>query len=42
MRQVPWYKEKVLQDVSLGCLLILVIIRAIQFNISRTRVGLLS
>jgi hypothetical protein len=38
VKQVPWYKEKVLTDVSLGCLLILVVIRAIQYNISRTRV----
>ncbi|RWS23340.1 dymeclin-like protein [Leptotrombidium deliense] len=37
LKNVMWYKERTLSEVSLGGLTILVIIRTIQYNISRTR-----
>ncbi|XP_069369506.1 dymeclin isoform X1 [Paralichthys olivaceus] len=37
LKNVPWYTERSLTDISLGSLLILVVIRTIQFNMTRTR-----
>jgi hypothetical protein len=37
LKNVIWYQDRALSEVSLGGLIILVIIRAIQYNISRTR-----
>jgi len=37
MHTVPWYTDRVLHDVSLGDVIILVLIRTIQFNISQMR-----
>ncbi|XP_002128944.2 dymeclin [Ciona intestinalis] len=34
---VPWYTDRILSDISLGDLIILVVIRTIQFNMSRMR-----
>lgn len=37
VRNVPWYKERQLSEVTLGGLLILVVIRTIQYNMTRMR-----
>lgn len=37
LKSVPWYTERSLTEISLGSLLILVVIRTIQFNMTRTR-----
>ncbi|XP_060923740.1 dymeclin isoform X2 [Limanda limanda] len=37
LKSVSWYTERSLTDISLGSLLILVVIRTIQFNMTRTR-----
>lgn len=39
MKKVEWYTERALQDVSLGGLLILVVIRTIQYNMLKMRVS---
>ena len=36
LKNVFWYKDKNLMDISLGGLIVLVFLRTIQFNISRT------
>jgi len=36
LKNVTWYKDKNLMEISLGGLIILVFLRTIQFNISRT------
>lgn len=38
LKQVLWYKEKQLSSISLGGLMVLVIIRTLRFNISRSKV----
>ncbi len=38
LKNVVWYTDRQLSEISLGGLIILVIIRTIQFNMSRTRV----
>lgn len=40
LKNVSWYTERTLTEISLGSLLILVVIRTIQFNMTRTRVSL--
>lgn len=40
LKNISWYTERSLTEISLGSLLILVVIRTIQFNMTRTRVGL--
>lgn len=37
LKNVSWYTERSLTEISLGSLLILVVIRTIQFNMTRTR-----
>ncbi|XP_060917105.1 dymeclin [Labrus mixtus] len=37
LKNVTWYTERTLTEISLGSLLILVVIRTIQFNMTRTR-----
>lgn len=37
LKNVPWFKERAISEISLGGLLILVVIRTIQFNITRMR-----
>ncbi|XP_052785704.1 dymeclin-like isoform X2 [Mya arenaria] len=37
LKNVPWFKERQMSEISLGGLLILVVIRTIQFNIARMR-----
>ncbi|RUS74554.1 hypothetical protein EGW08_017679 [Elysia chlorotica] len=37
VKNVTWYKERQLTEISLGGLLILVVIRTIQFNMTRMR-----
>ncbi|NP_001087057.1 dymeclin [Xenopus laevis] len=37
LKNITWYTERVLTEISLGSLLILVVIRTIQFNMTRTR-----
>ncbi|XP_069026849.1 dymeclin [Embiotoca jacksoni] len=37
LKNVTWYSERSLTEISLGSLLILVVIRTIQFNMTRTR-----
>uniref|UniRef100_A0A3Q4GNN2 Dymeclin n=1 Tax=Neolamprologus brichardi TaxID=32507 RepID=A0A3Q4GNN2_NEOBR len=37
LKNVAWYTERSLTEISLGSLLILVVIRTIQFNMTRTR-----
>ncbi|XP_029371408.1 dymeclin [Echeneis naucrates] len=37
LKNVTWYTERSLTEISLGSLLILVVIRTIQFNMTRTR-----
>uniref|UniRef100_A0A8C2G6N2 Dymeclin n=1 Tax=Cyprinus carpio TaxID=7962 RepID=A0A8C2G6N2_CYPCA len=37
LKNISWYTERVLTEISLGSLLILVVIRTIQFNMTRTR-----
>lgn len=39
LKNVTWYKDKNLMEISLGGLIILVFLRTIQFNISRTIVS---
>ena len=38
LKNISWYTERSLTEISLGSLLILVVIRTIQFNMTRTRV----
>lgn len=37
LKSVPWYTERVLSDLSLGGLLVLVVIRTIQYNMLKMR-----
>ncbi|XP_032867055.1 dymeclin isoform X2 [Tyto alba] len=37
LKNITWYAERVLTEISLGSLLILVVIRTIQYNMTRTR-----
>ncbi|XP_053388105.1 dymeclin-like isoform X2 [Mercenaria mercenaria] len=37
LKNVPWFKERSMSEISLGGLLILVVIRTIQYNITRMR-----
>lgn len=37
---VPWYKERLLHQTSLGSLMVIILIRTIQFNLSKLRVWL--
>lgn len=37
LKNITWYSERVLTEISLGSLLILVVIRTIQYNMTRTR-----
>ncbi|XP_064162945.1 dymeclin isoform X2 [Anguilla rostrata] len=37
LKNITWYTERSLTEISLGSLLILVVIRTIQFNMTRTR-----
>ncbi|XP_034048148.1 dymeclin isoform X1 [Thalassophryne amazonica] len=37
LKNISWYSERSLTEISLGSLLILVVIRTIQFNMTRTR-----
>uniref|UniRef100_A0A8C4XTJ7 Dymeclin n=1 Tax=Falco tinnunculus TaxID=100819 RepID=A0A8C4XTJ7_FALTI len=37
LKNITWYAERVLTEISLGSLLILVVIRNIQYNMTRTR-----
>ncbi|XP_063745855.1 dymeclin isoform X2 [Eleginops maclovinus] len=37
LKNITWYTERTLTEISLGSLLILVVIRTIQFNMTRTR-----
>uniref|UniRef100_A0A8C7A6I9 Dymeclin n=1 Tax=Neovison vison TaxID=452646 RepID=A0A8C7A6I9_NEOVI len=37
LKNISWYSERVLTEISLGSLLILVVIRTIQYNMTRTR-----
>ncbi|NXK41211.1 DYM protein, partial [Piprites chloris] len=37
IKNITWYAERVLTEISLGSLLILVVIRTIQYNMTRTR-----
>ncbi|KAK6322826.1 dymeclin [Coregonus clupeaformis] len=37
LKNITWYSERQLTEISLGSLLILVVIRTIQFNMTRTR-----
>ncbi|XP_031433089.1 dymeclin [Clupea harengus] len=37
LKNINWYTERTLTEISLGSLLILVVIRTIQFNMTRTR-----
>lgn len=39
LKNISWYTERSLTEISLGSLLILVVIRTIQFNMTRTRVS---
>lgn len=38
IKKLSWYTERSLSEISLGGLLILVVIRTIQFNMTRMRV----
>ena len=42
MKNVEWYKERDLSEISLGGLLILVVIRTIQYNMLKMRVRMSS
>lgn len=37
LKNITWYSERTLPEISLGGLIILMIIRTVQYNISRTR-----
>ncbi|XP_078275492.1 dymeclin isoform X2 [Rhinoraja longicauda] len=37
LKNITWYAERVLTEISLGSLLILVVIRTVQYNMTRTR-----
>ncbi|MEE6507226.1 hypothetical protein FKM82_017160 [Ascaphus truei] len=37
LKNITWYSERVLTEISLGSLFILVVIRTIQYNMTRTR-----
>ncbi|XP_062169097.1 uncharacterized protein LOC133875099 isoform X2 [Alnus glutinosa] len=34
---VPWYKERLLQQTSLGSLMVIILIRTVQYNLSKLR-----
>ena len=38
IKKLNWYTERTISEISLGGLLILIVIRTIQFNMSRMRV----
>jgi hypothetical protein len=40
IKKFAWYTERSLTEISLGGLLILVVIRTIQFNMTRMRVSI--
>ncbi len=40
IKKFAWYTERSLNEISLGGLLILVVIRTIQFNMTRMRVSI--
>ncbi|XP_059505748.1 dymeclin isoform X3 [Stegostoma tigrinum] len=37
LKNITWYAERVLTEISLGSLLVLVVIRTVQYNMTRTR-----
>ena len=37
---VPWYKERLLHQTSLGSLMVIILIRTVQYNLSKLRVWL--
>ena len=37
---VPWYKEHLLHQTSLGSLMVIILIRTVQYNLSKLRVWL--
>ncbi|XP_064595976.1 dymeclin-like [Liolophura sinensis] len=37
LQTIPWFKERVISEITLGGLLILVVIRTIQYNMTRMR-----
>ncbi|XP_042191965.1 dymeclin [Callorhinchus milii] len=37
LKNITWYTERVLTEISLGSLLVLVVIRTVQYNMTRTR-----
>uniref|UniRef100_UPI00398F5929 dymeclin isoform X2 n=1 Tax=Pristiophorus japonicus TaxID=55135 RepID=UPI00398F5929 len=37
LKNITWYAERVLTEISLGSLLILVVLRTVQYNMTRTR-----
>lgn len=38
LKHVPWYTERSIHEITLGGLIVLVVIRTIQFNMTRMRV----
>ena len=39
IKNVAWFKERTISEITLGGLLVLVVIRTIQYNMTRMRVG---
>ena len=37
VRDVPWYKERMLRDTTLGSLLVVLLIRTVKYNLSKLR-----
>ena len=37
---VPWYKERLLTQTTLGSLMVVILIRTVNYNLSKLRVGL--
>ena len=36
---IPWYTERVITNITLGGLLVLVVLRTIQYNMTKMRVS---
>ena len=39
VEKVPWYTEKNINGITLGSLLILIVLRTIQYNMAKMRVS---
>ena len=40
VKSAPWFTERSVTDISVGGLIVLVLVRAVQFNMNNTRVSM--